>query len=66
MSTEGHRAVSRALRRILEERYPGTVWTPLEPEEAEAAKRAGRAVVSLSDLWGLNAEEVGSEKADDR
>ncbi len=48
MSAEGRRAVSRMFARILEERHPGTHWSPVEAAELDALIKAGAAIRCLT------------------
>ncbi len=48
MSAEGRKAVTRIFARILEERHPGTHWSPVEPAELDALIKAGAPIRCLA------------------
>ena len=48
MSEAGRTAVTRALAAIMERRYPGTVWLPVEAAQLDSATGAGKVVRRLA------------------
>ncbi len=48
VSVDADTAVARAYARVLEARYPGTRWLPVEASEFDAKARAGKPVRCLA------------------